>query len=121
MQEASLEGITLHVADVEKSLDFYRRIPGAQVVHHRLGQFAMLKVGKSRLGLLRHHGGNFHLEFETSDLDLMHDQLRTVGLEPEGPPVEHPWGGRDFSVLDPDGNAVEFGATHDRRPAAAGE
>ncbi len=115
MRQASLEGMTLHVADVEKSLDFYRRIPGAQVVHHRPGQFAMLQIGKSRLGLLRRTQDKFHLEIEAVDLDEMYRQLKEAGLEPESPPVDRPWGERDFWILDPDGNTVEFGAARERR------
>lgn len=115
MQEASLEGLTLHVAELEKSLDFYRRIPGAKLVHHRPGQFAMLLIGKSRLGLLQLNHGKFHLEIETPDLDVMYEQLKAVGLEPESPPTDRPWGERDFNVTDPDGNIVEFGASHQAR------
>jgi catechol 2,3-dioxygenase-like lactoylglutathione lyase family enzyme len=33
--EFSLEGTTLHVSDVERSLEFYGRIPGAVVQVHR--------------------------------------------------------------------------------------
>jgi catechol 2,3-dioxygenase-like lactoylglutathione lyase family enzyme len=106
----SLEGVTLHVRDVERSLEFYARIPGVLVLHHRPGDFALLQVGNGRLGLLQ---GNretlFHIEFDADNLDSMYEELRTVGLEPESPPTERPWGQRDFRLIDPDGNMVEFG------------
>jgi hypothetical protein len=51
MLEASLEGVTLQVADVERSLEFYRKIPGATVAVHRLGEFALVQIGIGRLGL----------------------------------------------------------------------
>jgi catechol 2,3-dioxygenase-like lactoylglutathione lyase family enzyme len=50
--EFSFEGTTLHVNDVEKSLEFYKRVPGAVVQAHRPGTFALLQIGKARLGLL---------------------------------------------------------------------
>ena len=105
---ASLEGTTLHVADVERSLEFYKRIPGANVEIHRPGQFAMLTLGKSRLSLLGvRASGDFHLEVSTTDLDELYEHLRQEGIEPEGPPKDR-WGDRSFLVKDPDGYWVEF-------------
>jgi len=36
---ASLEGLTFHVLNVEKSREFYWRIPGAVLEAHRPGEF----------------------------------------------------------------------------------
>jgi catechol 2,3-dioxygenase-like lactoylglutathione lyase family enzyme len=114
MTTASLEGLTLHVADLNRSLDFYSRIPGAEVVVHRPGQFALLQIGKGRLGLLQKGGAkSFHLEVETPDLDAMYSQLRSAGVEPNSPPKTEPWGETDFMATDPDGNMVEFGLAKD--------
>ena len=116
MSQVSLNGLTLHVADVERSLEFYRKIPGSTVVVHQVGEFAILRVGRGRLGLLRHDEGRFHIELDTTDLDAIYDRLLQVGLHPESPPAERPWGERDFLVLDPDGNLIEFGIERDARP-----
>ncbi|HZO87507.1 MAG TPA: VOC family protein [Chthonomonadaceae bacterium] len=105
----SLDGLTLHVQDVERSVQFYSRIPGAVLVHHRPGQFALFQFGKGCLGLLQ-VGGGFHAELETADLDAMYAQLRAAGIEPESPPAKRPWGETDFLVKDPDGNLLEFQA-----------
>jgi len=113
MVTASLEGLTLHVADLDRSLEFYSKVPGARVQVHRPGQFAMLQIGKARLGLLAHvQHLRFHLEIETADLDAMHAQLQAAGIEPETPPAKRAWGEVDFTVTDPDGNIVEFGESH---------
>ena len=113
METASLEGLTLHVADLDRSLEFYGKIPGARVLHHRPGNFAMLQIGKARLGLLaRAQSLGFHLEIETGDLEAMYAQLRAAGIEPKTPPTKKPWGEVDFTVTDPDGNLVEFGEPH---------
>ena len=53
--------MTLHVADVERSLDFYKRIPGAIVQQHRPGDSALLHFGEGRLGLLRQAGRSLGL------------------------------------------------------------
>ena len=104
----SFGGVTLHVADVERSLEWYQRIPGVEVVVHRPGQFAMLKIGGQRLGLLKHEHGQFHLEIDTDNLDGMYEQLREVGIA-KAPPSNKPWGERDMLVIDPDDYMVEFG------------
>ena len=114
METASLEGLTLHVADLDRSLEFYSKIPGARVLVHRPGQFAMLQIGKARLGLLaRAQSLGFHLEVETGDLEAMYAHLRAAGIEPKTPPMKKPWGEVDFIVADPDGNLVEFGEPHE--------
>ena len=59
----SFEGTTLHVSDVERSLEFYRRVPEAVVRAHRPGSFALVEIGKARLGLLGvGASGQFHME-----------------------------------------------------------
>lgn len=105
----SLNGITLHVRDVEASLDFYKRLPGAQVLVHRPQVFAMLRIGPSRLGLLQWPEPTFHLELDSLDLEATKAALREAGLKPQNPSPLGSWGADDFVVLDPDGNMIEFG------------
>lgn len=115
MAGASLVGLTLHVADVERALDFYKRIPGAEVVFHMPGKFAMLRLGTGRLGLLGAKPPTpFHVEIETPDLDAMHRQLIDAGIQPDEPPTRRTWGEIDFRVTDPDGNMLEFGIERGR-------
>lgn len=104
-----LEGVTLQVADVERSRAFYQRmIPTAVLEHHRPGEFALLRIGHAALGLLAFGAPDFHLEISTDDVDLLHQELIARGLEPLGPPQDRHWGERTFDVLDPDGNRVEI-------------
>ena len=106
--DVSMEGLTLHVRDVERSLSFYSKIPGSTLLTHRPGQFALFSIGDALLGLLRSRARGFHIEIATSDLDLAYDHLREAGVEPLGPPKERPWGERTFESVDPDGNRIEF-------------
>jgi catechol 2,3-dioxygenase-like lactoylglutathione lyase family enzyme len=117
MAQVSLEGLTLHVADLERSLAFYNRLPGAVVEFHKPGLFAMVRIGRGRLGLLQRAAGRFHVELEVDDLDGFYDEVRQAGIEPKGPPVRHPWGERDFQVVDPDGFVLEFEAGSDDAPS----
>jgi lactoylglutathione lyase len=118
--QASLEGLTLHVDDVERSRDFYARIPGAVEEAHRPGEFALFRIGRARLGLLnrrflRGDGPRFHVEISTGQnaVDELYEQVRAAGIEPEGPPANRSWGERTFHVKDPDGNLIEFDSRGD--------
>ena len=104
----SLAGMTLHVSDVDQSLAFYERLPGAVVVFHLPGRFALLRFGAGRLGLLADQQRPFHIEFQVPDLDMAAAQLQELGLAVDGP-TERKWGERDILVKDPDGNLLEFG------------
>lgn len=102
-------GVTLHVPDVEQALAFYSKVPGAILTVHRPGEFALLRIGQGRLGLLRHAQGAFHLEFDADDLDATYEELKAVGLAGAVGPTTKPWGERDLLIRDPLGNMVEFG------------
>lgn len=107
----SLVGITLHVADVERSLAFYKRLPDSSVLFHLPGRFALLAVGGGRLGLLQDQKRPFHVEIDCQDLDATCALLKASGFEAEGP-TTRAWGEQDVLVVDPDGNLVEFGQAH---------
>ena len=84
----SMEGMTLRVADVERSLAFYQMIPGVEVVVHRSGEFALLSIGKGLLGLLKY--GATHVEFGTADVDGLYQHLKVAGFPLEGAPSQKP-------------------------------
>lgn len=118
MSDVSLAGMTLHVANLERSIEFYLKIPGAALVVNRPGNFAMIKIGENRLGLLQHSSGQFHIELETDDLDGLHKTLIGLGIDAK-PPTAKPWGEVDFLVVDPDGYTVEFGTREHDQPATS--
>jgi len=63
----SLVGLTLHVPDVERSLNFYKQLPDRSILFHMPGKFALLKVGSGRLGLLQDQKRPFHVEIDCQD------------------------------------------------------
>jgi catechol 2,3-dioxygenase-like lactoylglutathione lyase family enzyme len=107
----SLVGLTLHVADVERSLNYYKQLPNSSVLFHMPGKFALLQVGSGRLGLLQDRKRPFHVEIDCQDLDATCALLKKSGFQLEGP-TPRPWGERDALAIDPDGNLVEFGQAH---------
>jgi len=76
----SLVGLTLHVADVERSLNFYKRLPDSSILFHMPEKFALLKVGSGRLGLLRAQKRPVHVEIDCQDLDATCVLLKESGF-----------------------------------------
>ena len=112
MVSVALAGVTLHVADVERSMAFYRQLPGAIVLFHMPERFGLLKFGTARLGLLADQKRQFHVELEVADLDAAAMALRQLGIEADGPTTRD-WGERDVLVQDPDGYLLEFGTARE--------
>jgi catechol 2,3-dioxygenase-like lactoylglutathione lyase family enzyme len=110
-----MDGIALHVDDVERSIEFYTRLPNTKLVIHRPGDFAILQMGKSgRINLVQHGGDmafralKFHFEIECDDIDATYVDVKERGFDAPEPPGKRPWGEIDFRVKDPDGNVLEF-------------
>jgi len=106
----SLEGISLLVADVERSVDFYSKLPGAQMIMHRTGQFAKFKIGEGHVQVvgIPPEEKSFHIEMDAPDLQGLYQHLKAAGIEPDGPPTKRFFGRTNFRVHDPDGNIIEF-------------
>ena len=104
------ESVSLHVADVEKSVGFYSRIPGAELIMHRPGQFAKFRFGGGHIQVVSvpAEEKSFHIELDAPDLQALHDKLKAAGIEPDGPPEKQFFGRTQFHVRDPDGNVLEF-------------
>ncbi len=116
--QLSLEGLTMRVEDVERSVEFYMKLPGAEIITHHKGVFALIRIGAGRLGLLQMPSAPlFHLEFETpGDLDMLAQQFQAAGMEYVKKPAQKSWGEVDFTVRDPDGNILEFDTTGEVKP-----
>ena len=106
----SFESVSLHVADVERSVAFYSKLPRAQVVLHFPGKFAKFKFGEACVQVVGIPPGpkGFHIELNAPDLHALHGALMAAGIEPDSPPTVQPFGRTNFQVHDPDGNVLEF-------------
>jgi catechol 2,3-dioxygenase-like lactoylglutathione lyase family enzyme len=45
--------------------------------------------------------------FVVDDVDALHAEIRSRGIHPEAP-ADTPWGRREMTILDPDGNRLRF-------------
>jgi catechol 2,3-dioxygenase-like lactoylglutathione lyase family enzyme len=116
-----LEGLTLTVASIERSLAFYEGKLGLKVEWNAAPAFAMIRHGSATIGLLalaeaakegvaaptRAQAMGIHVEFTTDDLDGLYAALQAKGVEFLTPPHDEPWE-RAMTALDPDGYSVEF-------------
>jgi uncharacterized glyoxalase superfamily protein PhnB len=57
------------------------------------------------------HQGTASLSAYVENADQLHAELLAKGARVQGPPVSHPWGLRDFQVLDLEGNRITFAQT----------
>lgn len=105
----SLDKFAIHVKNVEQSMAYYNRIPGAELIMHQPGHIAIFRLGKNELNLVRLDiMPPFHLEFEVEQVDALYDQFRKDDFPVETAPEDKPWGERTFYSHDPDGNLMEF-------------
>jgi catechol 2,3-dioxygenase-like lactoylglutathione lyase family enzyme len=119
-----LEGFTLTVKNVKKSLDFYTKKLGLICEWNAAPHFAMLRVGGAKggtIGLLAWSEAKkegvvkttakqkrgIHVEISTDDLDGLYKELRGRGVKFHTPPHDEPWE-RSATAFDPDGYSVEF-------------
>jgi catechol 2,3-dioxygenase-like lactoylglutathione lyase family enzyme len=123
-----LEGLTLTVKNVKRSLDYYTKKLGFACEINAAPQFAMIRVGGpggGTIGLLawslaKKEGAApttakqnkaIHVELSTDHLDALYDELLKKGVKFDTPPHDEPWE-RSATALDPDGYLVEFAQGH---------
>lgn len=117
-----LEGLTLTVESVERSIAFYGGTLGLTVEANAAPDFALIRVeGQGTIGLLSSAVSEregvtassaaqkraIHVEFSTDDLDGLYEELKAKGVVFAEPPHDEPWE-RSMTAYDPDGYTVEF-------------
>jgi len=119
-----MEGLTLAVKDVKRSIEFYGKTLGLSVEMNSAPDFAMIRVGGEgggTIGLLAERHANrkgvksatraqhaaIHVELSTDDLDKLYKRLKARGVRFHEPPHDEPWE-RAMQALDPDGYTIEI-------------
>ena len=118
-----MEGLTLTVGDVKRSIDYYKKL-GFVCVLNAAPNFALLRLKDSKdgsIGLLAWSEAAkdgalkstpkqrraIHVELSTDDLDGLYKKLSAKGVKFHTPPHDEPWE-RSATAFDPDGYSVEF-------------
>jgi catechol 2,3-dioxygenase-like lactoylglutathione lyase family enzyme len=119
-----MEGMTLTVSDVTRSLEYYTEKLGFTCVLNAAPHFALLRIGGAAgasIGLLAWSEAKkegavkttpkqkraIHVELSTADLDALYKALCRKGVKFHTPPHDEPWE-RSATAFDPDGYSIEF-------------
>ena len=113
----------LFVADLERSIAFYRDVIGLpfKFANDTYAEFAtegakFALYARARLpeliGREPPPGGSpwahGEVAFLVEDVDVEHERLVAAGVEVVAPPTDRPWGERTLHLADPDGHLVEL-------------
>lgn len=118
-----MEGLTLAVKDIKRSLAFYGKLLGLTVEVDNAPDFGMIRVAGSggTIGFLAERHANrkgiksatraqhaaIHVELSTDNLDALYRRLKARGVRFHEPPHDEPWE-RAMQTYDPDGYTVEI-------------
>lgn len=114
-----LKNPMLVVKDIDKSVEFYKKILGLRVVVD-FGANKTLTGGlclqtldtyKDFIGTdeISFSGNNFEVYFEEDDFDKFVEKLKECDVEYVHPVKEHSWGQRAVRFYDPDKHIIEVG------------
>lgn len=96
--------------DVAAAVAYYRDVLGfrANYQQHDLGVMDRDEITVLLIARTERHKGIGSFEVYVEDADALYVELRAKGANLQGEPVSHPWGLRDFRVLDLEGNRITF-------------
>ena len=116
-----IDNIGVGVSDLDRALDFYRRLGFEVVEQEEETPSATLQAGGVRLWVFRGRGGQSarresdsaanppgldHVSLWVEDVDVAYESLHAEGVEFESEPADQPWGARATSLVDPDGTRI---------------
>ena len=113
MTVQSISALTLAVADMARSVVFYRdRVGLALLYGGEEAGFTSFRVGGGYLNLTLQPEAEIawwgRAIFYVDDVDELYDRLVGRGVAPDTAPADAPWGERYFHVTDPDGHELSF-------------
>lgn len=107
--------VCLMTDDVIRLADFYRTLFGIkddsekdndvhQFIFKEETTFTIYNDGTERPRNFQ----NICLAFTVDDVDAEYKRLKGFGIEISTPPTQRPWGAKNMSFNDPDGNSITF-------------
>jgi uncharacterized glyoxalase superfamily protein PhnB len=103
----------LPFTDVAGAIVHYRDVLGFEI-NYSQDNLGVMDRDTMRVLLIARtpgHTGIGSCSFYVTDADALHAELVAKGANVQGPPVSHPWGLREFVVLDLEGNRLSFAQT----------
>lgn len=99
------------VSQIDAAVVYYRDTLGFQVNYSDSG-IGVMDRDEARILLVPRRPpfiGPAACYIYVEDANALHGALVARNVNVQGAPTDHPWGLRDFSLLDPDGNRITFG------------
>ena len=99
--------------DIAAAVDFYRDVLGFRINYqqHDLGVMDRDAITVLLIARTDQHKGIGSCEFYVSNVDALYQEFLAKGAHVLSPPVSHPWGLRDFRLIDLEGNRLTFAQT----------
>jgi uncharacterized glyoxalase superfamily protein PhnB len=112
-QVERISAVTLATHDMALAVRFYRALGFAVCHGGEQASFTSLRAGASYLNLViqpaEKHGAWWgRVIFHVADVDAMYQWALGLGMQPEAPPRDAPWGERFFHLSDSDGHQLSF-------------
>ena len=109
----SLSAVTLATHDMGRAVRFYEALDFPMLYGGADAPFTSFAVGSSFLNLFaaaETQAWSFwgRAIVHVADVDVMYRRALAVGLAPQFPPSNAPWGERYFHITDPDGHEISF-------------
>ena len=109
-----ISAVTLAVRDMARSVDFYRQLGLPLAYGGTDASFSSFRAGQGFINVivapLQKPNWWGRVILRVTDVDAIHQDLRTNGLSPE-PVRDGEWGERYFHLRDPDGHELSFAQT----------
>lgn len=99
--------------NVPAAIAYYRDVLGFRINYQQddLGVMDRDAITVLLIPRTERHKGIGSFEVYVEDADVLYEELLAKGAHILGPPVSHPWGLREFRILDLEGNRITFGQT----------
>lgn len=101
----------LPLSDVAAGVAYYKEVLGFEINYAQSDLGVMYRDSVTLLLISRSpaHSGIGSCSAYVADADKLYQELKTKGARVLGEPVSQPWGLRDFTVVDLEGNRLTFG------------
>ena len=101
---------SMPLTDIAAGIAHYRDVLGF-TVNYAQDDLGVMDRDSITILLVPRKDGPASCYIYIRDADALHAELVGRGANVQGEPQSHPWGLRDFRVLDPEGNELIFGQT----------
>ena len=106
--------VTFYVSDLKKAVEFYEEAFGLEK-ECEYSSYVGFECGGVEIGLTPRRKEEEQvslvspsLEFMADDVDKVYEHLESKGVKFIKEPHDEPWGGRQATFTDPDGNILEI-------------